>query len=124
MEGYVKFYRELLCCSWLSSNDKVVYIAIADRFDFLKKVDRLTEQKMMELSIRRLAEQTGIDRRAVRKSIDRLCDVGLITEHKTIGGKSYYVADVEIDEVADFLRLGSVQAYGCGAWQPDLKEIV
>lgn len=78
---------------------------IADKYEFAEKFGHLTEQKMMELSIRRLSEQSGIDRRAIRKSLDKLCDKGFISEHKTIGGKSYYVADIKIDEVDDYLKL-------------------
>lgn len=105
MNGYVLMYRELLLCKWLSPTDKIIYTMIADKYDFAKKFDRLNEQKMLELSIRRLADQTGIDRRAIRKSIDKLCDIGFISEQKTFSGKSYYVAVIEIDEVSEFIKL-------------------
>lgn len=101
-------------CPWLSSNDKIIYCALADKFEWCENFHRLTEQRMMEISIRKLSEQTGIDRRALRKSIDKLCDVGLITEHKTLGGKSYYTVEVGLDEVSAALRLGcsSMAVYG------------
>lgn len=105
MSGYVIMYRDLLLCKWLSPTDKLVYTMIADKYSFAEKVGKLTEQKMMELSIRTLSEQSGIDRRAIRKSIDKLCNIGFISEQKTLGGKSYYIADISIDEVSDFIRL-------------------
>lgn len=105
MNGYVVMYRELLLCKWLTPTDKLVYTMIADKYSFAEKVGKLTEQKMMELSIRSLSEQSGIDRRAIRKSIDKLCSVGFISEQKTLGGKSYYIADISIDEVSDFIKL-------------------
>lgn len=118
VSGYVVMYRDLLLCKWLTPTDKLVYTMIADKYDFASKVGKLTEQKMLDLSIRRLSEQSGIDRRAIRKSIDKLCDIGFITEQKTFGGKSYYVAIVQLHEVSDFIKLCD----SCGGYQKSKKN--
>lgn len=118
MNGYVVMYRDLLLCKWLTPTDKLVYTMIADKYDFAEKVGKLTEQKMLDLSIRRLSEQSGIERRAIRKSIDKLCDIGFLSEQKTFGGKSYYVAEIPINEVSDFIRLCD----SCGGYQKTKKN--
>lgn len=105
MSGFVKMPRELLLCKWLTPTDKLVYMMIADKYDFAKKVDYLKDGKKIGLSIRKLSEQSGIDRRAIRKSIDKLCGYDLIREYKEKGEKSYYTAAVQLDDIEELLLL-------------------
>lgn len=105
MSGFVKMPRELMLCKWLTPTDKLVYMMIADKYDFAKKVNYLKDEKKIGLSIRKLSEQSGIDRRAIRKSIDKLCSYDFIREYKEKGEKSYYTAAVKLDDIEEILLL-------------------
>lgn len=98
--GYMKIYRNLLYHPDLSPNDKIIFTILSDRCESAKVFGQLDQDGFLELSIRKIAELSGIDRRMIAKSLKKLEQLHLIAIEKCGKGNSIRISAMDPEGAA------------------------
>lgn len=83
VSGYMRIPRSIATSKKLNHTDKIIWTIIADKVDIS---EHFNDNRHVNLSITQIAADQGISRSTAKKSIDRLCCLGLMERQQTEAG--------------------------------------
>lgn len=104
--GWMKLYRALLYSKKLSAIDKVVYLALEDRYEMHLAFEKIERGDYIEVSIKQLADKVGVSRNAAGAAVKRLEREMLICTRQVQGFATEYYIPNDQDDTAFVVDTG------------------